>query len=82
MAACLGVVEFTAYNGLCWLSLVLLGQGLLITYMINAVLAYNSVGEAIKREQSVFFWALKCFALGGLAHNELLLLRVKKQATL
>ncbi len=58
-----------------------LKQGLIVIYFINAVLAWDSIKEAKKREQSVFFWALKCFVLGALAHNELLSIRVKPQAS-
>jgi hypothetical protein len=58
-----------------------LKQGLIVVYFINAVLAWDSIKEAKKREQSVFFWALKCFVLGALAHNELLSIRVKPQAS-
>ncbi|EKU20351.1 hypothetical protein NGA_2005520, partial [Nannochloropsis gaditana CCMP526] len=56
-----------------------LKQGLVAVYLINAVLAWDSIKEARKRDQSVFFWALKCFVLGALAHNELLLIREKPQ---
>ncbi len=56
--------------------------GLVVVYLINAVLAYDSIKEAKKRDQSVFFWALKCFVLGALAHNELLLIREKPQASI
>lgn len=58
-----------------------LKQGLIVVYFINAVLAWDSIKEAKKRDQSVFFWALKCFVLGALAHNELLSIRVKPQAS-
>jgi len=58
-----------------------LKQGLIVIYFINAVLAWDSLKQAKKREQSVSFWALKCFVLGALAHNELLSIRVKPQAS-
>jgi len=59
-----------------------LKQGFVVIYLINAALAYDSVKQARKRDQSVFFWALKCFVLGALAHNELLLIREKPQASI
>lgn len=59
-----------------------LKTGLVVIYFINGVLAFDSIKQAKKREQSVFFWALKCFVLGALAHNELLLIREKKQSSI
>jgi hypothetical protein len=59
-----------------------LKTGLVVIYFINGVLAFDSIKQAKKRDQSVFFWALKCFVLGALAHNELLLIREKKQSSI
>jgi len=56
-------------------------QGLLIVYIINAALAYLSIGAAKRRDQNSFFWALKVFLLGGLAWNELNLIAEKKQGS-
>lgn len=59
-----------------------LKQGFVVIYLINAALAYDSIKQAKKRDQSVFFWALKCFVLGALGHNELLQIREKPQASI
>ena len=59
-----------------------LKTGLVVVYFINGVLAWDSIKQAQKRDQSVFFWALKCFVLGALAHNELLLIREKKSSSI
>jgi hypothetical protein len=59
-----------------------LKQGFVVIYLINGALAFDSIKQAKKRDQSVFFWALKCFVLGALAHNELLLIREKPQASI
>mmetsp|Transcript_8690 Transcript_8690/g.18526 ORF Transcript_8690/g.18526 Transcript_8690/m.18526 type:complete len:453 (-) Transcript_8690:22-1380(-) len=48
-----------------------LRHGLLITFVVNAVLAIAAVNEAKTRKQPVVFWAVKVFLLGGLALNEL-----------
>lgn len=56
-------------------------QGLLVVYLINAVLAYLSIGAAKDRDQSSVFWAAKTFLLGGLAFQELNLIAEKKRSS-
>jgi len=49
----------------------LLQKGIMITYVINFALALSVFQEAKIRGQSVAFWFVKVFLLGGLALNEL-----------
>ncbi|CAM9620480.1 unnamed protein product [Ectocarpus sp. 12 AP-2014] len=48
-----------------------LKTGLLVTYVINAGIAYLSYLEAKRIGQPAGFWAVKGFVLGGLSFNEL-----------
>lgn len=56
-------------------------QGLLVVYLINAVLAFFSIGAAQARDQNAIFWAGKTFLLGGLAFQELNLIAEKKRSS-
>ena len=49
----------------------LLQQGLAVTFVVNTGCAWYSRGVAAKKRESVWFWMVKCFLLGGLALGEL-----------
>ena len=48
-----------------------LQQGLAVTFVVNTGCAWYSRGVAAKKRESVWFWMVKCFLLGGLALGEL-----------
>ena len=49
----------------------LLFEGMVLTFLVNAATAFYSRGLAESKGQPVVFWFVKCFLLGGLALGEL-----------
>ncbi|GJQ11725.1 hypothetical protein GpartN1_g3516.t1 [Galdieria partita] len=49
----------------------ILRKSLVVVFLVNAILAAYAGWEAMRRNQPVVLWVIKCMFLGGLALNEL-----------